>query len=113
MRDLVMRRCWLWVKDLVDRSFLTLLLRMENIESVLHLCELRSLSVNILPVSFDAMDCNLSCQDGLLFLPEPLNFLLDSGQILLFYCCLFSLGFFIPIKDLDLVKLCVPMEHLY
>jgi hypothetical protein len=64
--------------DLVKRSFLPLLSLMENIEGVLHLCEPRSLPIDVLPMSFSALDCNLRSQDGHLFLLKPLNFLLDS-----------------------------------
>jgi hypothetical protein len=115
MRDMVLRRwCWWWVMmDLVKRSFVPLLLLSKNIESVLHLCDPRSLPIDILHVSFGVFDYSLSSQDGFLFLPDPLNFLLDSGQFLLFFCCFNFLGLFVPIKDLDLVKLCVPMDHLH
>jgi hypothetical protein len=51
----------------------------ENVQVVLHLCEPRSLPVDGLPVSFDALNYNLSSQNGFLFLSEPLNLLLDSG----------------------------------
>jgi hypothetical protein len=51
----------------------------ENIKRVLHLCEPRSLPVDVLPLRFDTLDCSLPSQDGLLFLPKPLNFLLDPS----------------------------------
>jgi hypothetical protein len=51
--------------DLVKRSFLPMLSLTKNIEGGLHICKFRSLPVGVLPTSF-------------LFLPESLNFLLDS-----------------------------------
>jgi hypothetical protein len=108
-----MRRQWFWERDLIEQSFAPLLLLMENVESVLHLCEPRSASIDVLPMSYDTLDCGLSSQDGLLFLPEPLNFLLNSSQLLLFCCCIFFLGLFVPSEDSYLVRLCVPMEHLF
>jgi hypothetical protein len=48
------------------------------VEGVLHLCKPLSLCVDVLLASFGALDCSPSSQDGLLFLLEPLNFLLDS-----------------------------------
>jgi hypothetical protein len=76
-------------------------------------CIIARLSVDALPVGLDAPDCSLSSQDGFLFLSKPLNFLLDSGQLLLLYCCFIYLGFFIPVMDLDLIKLCVSLSHVY
>jgi hypothetical protein len=100
------------VRDLVRQSFLSLLLLTENNEGVLQLGEPRSLSVDVLPTGLGALDCSLSSQDGFLFLPELLNFLLDSSQLLL-YCCFIFIGFFIPILDLDLIELCVSLSHVY
>jgi hypothetical protein len=51
----------------------------EDVQVVLHLCEPCSLPVDGLPVSFGELHCGLSSQNGFLFLPEPLNVLLDSG----------------------------------
>jgi hypothetical protein len=65
--------------DLVERSFMPMLMPTKNIKSVLHLCEPHSLPIDVLPVSFGTLDCSLPSQDGLLCLPEPLNFLLDSS----------------------------------
>jgi hypothetical protein len=58
MRDLVMRRWW-WMRDLIERSFMPMFLLTKNIKSVFHLCEPRSLPVNVLPVSFSMLDCGL------------------------------------------------------
>jgi hypothetical protein len=58
-------------------------------------------------------DCNLSSQDGFMFLLEPLNFLLGSGQLLLLSCCFIFLGFLVPIMDLDLVELYISLKHVY
>jgi hypothetical protein len=64
--------------DLVKRSFLPLLSLTKSIEGVLHLCKPHSLPIDALPASFSVLDCSMSSQDELLFLSEPLNFLLDS-----------------------------------
>jgi hypothetical protein len=96
--------------DLVKWGFLLSLTK--NIEGVLHLCKPRSLPIDVLPMSFSVFDCTLSSQDELLFLPEPLNFLLDSCQLFLLCYYFFLLGFFIPITDLDLIKLCVSWKRV-
>jgi hypothetical protein len=67
------------MRDLVERSFVPPLLLTEDTEGALHLCEPRSLPVDALLVSFDALNCGLPSQYGFLFLLEPLYFLLDSG----------------------------------
>jgi hypothetical protein len=117
MRELIVRRGWWWrrwwlMRDLVERSFVPLLLLMEDTEGVLHLCEPRSLPVDVLPSSFGALNCGLPSKYELLFLPEPLNFLLDSGYLLC--CCFFFFSsLFIPIVDLDLIRICVSWKHVY
>jgi hypothetical protein len=58
-------------------SFLPLLT--EDVQVVLHLYEPCSLPVDILHVSFNALNCNMPSQNGFLFLSEPLNLLLDSS----------------------------------
>jgi hypothetical protein len=45
----------------------------------IHLCEPRSLSVDVLSMSSSALHRGLPSQNGFLFLLEPLNLLLDSG----------------------------------
>jgi hypothetical protein len=101
------------VRDLIQQSFLSLLLMTENVEGVLYLGEPCSLSIDVLHAGLDASDYSLSSQDGFLFLPKPLNFLLDSGQLLLLCCCFIFLCFFIPVMDLDLIELCVSLSHVY
>jgi hypothetical protein len=64
------------------------------------------LPVDVLPVSLDALHCSLPSHDGFMFLPEPLNLLLDSGEFL-FLCYLFF-NFLIPVVDLDVIKVHVP-----
>jgi hypothetical protein len=59
------------------------------------------------------LDCSLSPQDGLLFLPEPFNFLLDSSQLLLLLFCFVFLDFFVAIVNLDLLELHVSLSNLY
>jgi hypothetical protein len=74
-----------------------LLLLTENVEGVFLLDEPCSLSIDVLPMGLDVLDCSMSSQDGFLFLLEPLNFLLDYGQLFLLYCSFIFLSFFIPI----------------
>jgi hypothetical protein len=73
----------------------------------LHLWKPRSLPIDVLPAGFSVLRCSVSSQDGLFFLSEPLNFLLDFCQLFLLYCCIFFLGFFAPINNLDLIELCI------
>jgi hypothetical protein len=44
--------------DLIERSFMPMLLLTKNIKSVLHLCEPCSLLVDVLSMSFDMLDCS-------------------------------------------------------
>jgi hypothetical protein len=89
-------------------------LLVKDIDNILQLCEPHMLSVDMLPTSLDALDCGLPSHDGFLFLSEPLNFLLDSDQLFLLCCYFFFLfGFFVPIMDLDLFRLCLPLDYLY
>jgi hypothetical protein len=61
-------------------------------------------------VSFGALHCSLPSQDGFLFLPEPINLLLDSGEFLFLYCCYLFFSLLIPIIDLDMIKVCIPWK---
>jgi hypothetical protein len=65
---------------LVERRFLPLFLLAKDVDSVLYLCEpcSLSLSIDVLPLSFEVLDCRLPPHDGFLFLTEPLILLLDS-----------------------------------
>jgi hypothetical protein len=78
-----MLRGWRWQRwwlmgNLVEWSFVPLLLLTEDTEGVLHFFEPRSLPVDILSMSFGVLNRGLPSQYVLLFLLEPLNFLLDS-----------------------------------
>jgi hypothetical protein len=80
--DVIVRWRWCWWRwlnrDLVVQwSFMPLLA--EDFEVVLHLCEPRLLSVDVLSTSFGTLHCGLPSQYGFLFLPEPLDLLLDFG----------------------------------
>jgi hypothetical protein len=57
--------------DLIERSFMTLVLLTEDIEGVFHLCEPRSLPVDVLLVSFGVLNCSLPSQYGLLSCRSP------------------------------------------
>jgi hypothetical protein len=61
----------------VHWSFASLLTK--NIQVVLDLCEPHSLSVDVLPMSFDVLHYDLPSQNRFLFLSKPLDLLLDSG----------------------------------
>jgi hypothetical protein len=61
----------------VQWSFASFLV--EDFKVVLHLCEPRSFSTDVLSASFGTLHCGLPSSDGFLFLLEPLNLLLDSG----------------------------------
>jgi hypothetical protein len=94
----------------VQWSFAPLLV--EDVQVVLHLCESRSLSVDVLSTSFSVLHYSLPSQNGFLFLLEHLDLLLDSGQLLFLYCRCFFLGFVVPIIDLDVVRLLFPRGWL-
>jgi hypothetical protein len=99
--------------DMVERGFLSLLLLVKDIDTILQLHEPHPLSVDMLPVSLSALDYNLPSLDGVFLLPDHLNFLLDSSQF--FLLCrffFFFFGFFVPIMDLDLIKLCISLDYL-
>jgi hypothetical protein len=65
--------------NMIEQGFLSLLLLVKVIDSTLQLCELRSLSVDVLYMSFGALCDGLPSHDGFLFLPEPLYFQLNPG----------------------------------
>jgi hypothetical protein len=66
----------------------------------------------VLPLGFGALDCHWPPHDGFLFLAEPLDFLLDSEQLLLLSSFIFE-GFFLSVLQLDLLELDVSMDDLY
>jgi hypothetical protein len=113
--DLIMR--WRWgdgvglKMDMVESGFVSLLLLMKDIDSILQLCEPHPLSVDMLSASLGPLVC-LPSHDGLLFLPKHLHLLLDSSQLFLLYCCFFFFGFFVPIMDLDLIRLRLSWDYL-
>jgi hypothetical protein len=96
----------------LKQRLLPLFLVVQNLNSVLELRKYFSFSVYVLPPSFGTLDCYLPPHDGLLFLTEPFNLLLDSEQLLLF-CGFFIKGFFLPVWDLDLFDLSVSLNDLY
>jgi hypothetical protein len=65
-----------------------------------------------MPLSFGALSDCLVSYDRFLFLPEPLYFLLDPDQFLLFYSSFNFLSFLISILHLDLIELGVIMDDL-
>jgi hypothetical protein len=98
---------------MIEQGFLSLLLVVKVIDSTLQLCELRSLSVDVLYMSFGALCDGLPSHDGFLFLPEPLYFQLNPGQLLLFCCGFILFDLLIPILHLDLVELSVALNIMY
>jgi hypothetical protein len=82
----------------------------KGVNVVLQLCEPCTLPVDVLSPSFDALNDCLTSNDGFLFVPEPLYFLLDPDQFLLLCCSFNFLSFLIPILHLDLIELWVVMN---
>jgi hypothetical protein len=116
MRDVIEWRRW-WGDRVVWRSWvgvwlLALLLLAEHINGVLQLREPCSLLVDVPPSSLDALGDCLVPHDRFLFLPEPLYFLLNPIQLLLFYSSFDFLSFLIPILCLNLTELGVTMDDL-
>jgi hypothetical protein len=68
-----------WVRDLIEWSLVPMLQLTKNIEGVMHLYEPCLLPIDVLPTSFCTLNYSMLSQDGLLFLLEPLNFLLNSS----------------------------------
>jgi hypothetical protein len=99
--------------DMVEQGFLSLLLLEKDIDSILQLCEPCTLSVDMLSASFGVLSDGLPSHDGFLFLPEPLYFLLNPSQLLLFYCGFIFFNFLVPILHLYLVELDVTLNFLY
>jgi hypothetical protein len=83
----------------------------KDINGVLQLCKPCSLSVYVLPPDFSALDYCLPPYDGFLFLTKPLDLLLDSKQLLL--CSSIFGGFFLPILQPELLKLCISLNYFY
>jgi hypothetical protein len=71
-----------------------------------------SLPVDVLSPSFGTLSDYLVPHDGFLFLLEPLYFLLDPDQFLLFCSSFDFLSFLIPVLHLDLIELGVTMDDL-
>jgi hypothetical protein len=106
---------WRWgdgielVMDVVEWSFLSLLLLAKDVNNVLQLREPHVLSVDVLPVSLGALDYGLSSHDRLLLLLKPLNFLLDSGR-LFHFCFCFFFDFLVLVKDM--IEIYLSLDYL-
>jgi hypothetical protein len=70
-----------------------------------------TLSVNMLPFGFSAPNYCLAPCDDFLFLTKPLDLLLDSTQLLLFYSFVFK-GFIFLVLHLNLLELCIILNDL-
>jgi hypothetical protein len=95
----------------VDWRWIDLLLT-KDVNGVLQLCKPCSLSIYVLPPGFGALNCCVPPHDRFVFLTEPLNLLLDSEQLFLFYNFVFG-GFFLPILHLDLFELDISLDDLF
>jgi hypothetical protein len=67
------------VMQLSERRLLPLLLLAKDLNVVLELRESCPFSVNMLSSGFGTLSCCLPSCDGILFLTEPLNLLLNHG----------------------------------
>jgi hypothetical protein len=90
---------------LAQHRFLSLLLLMKDVDSVLQLYETCPLSVDMLFVSFNALSNCLFSHDGFLLLSKPFYLLLDPDQLFLLCCGFVFFNFLIPILHLNLIKL--------
>jgi hypothetical protein len=100
------------VVRLLERRILPLLLLAKDFNVVLELCKSCSLSVNVLPSGLGTLSCCLPPCEGFLFLAEPLDLLLDPGQLFLLCGFVFEVLIF-PIFYLDLLKLDIALDDLY
>jgi hypothetical protein len=67
----------------------------------------------MLYASFDTLSDGLPSHDGFLFLSEPLYFLLNPGQLLLFCYDFVYVDFLVPMLHLDLVELSISQNIFY
>jgi hypothetical protein len=98
---------------MIEWGFFSLLLLAKDIDNILQLCELGPLFVDVLSMSFSALRDGFPSQDEFLFLPKPLYFLVNLGQLLLFWCSFILFDFLVPILHLDLVEVGVALNVLY
>jgi hypothetical protein len=92
------------VVQLLEQRLLPLFLLVKDLDGVLELRESCSFTINMLSSGFGTLSYCLSSFDSFLFLMKPLDLLLNSGQLFLFYS--FVLGVFI----LDLLELCIFLD---
>jgi hypothetical protein len=97
--------------QLLKRRLLPLLLLAKDLDGVLELRKSCSFSVNMLSSGFCMLNYWLPPLDGFLFLTEPLDLLLDSRQLLLFYSFIFK-GFIFPVLHLDLLEVYILLNDL-
>jgi hypothetical protein len=64
---------------LFEQRLLPLLLLTKDVDGVLEFRKPCSISVDVLPSSFDTLSCCLPSGDSFLFLMEPFDLLLNSG----------------------------------
>jgi hypothetical protein len=94
----------------LERRLFPLLLLAKDLDSVLELHESCSFSVDVLPSGFGMLNCYMPPSDGFLFLTEPLDLLLDSGQLL--FCSFSFEGVVFPIFNLNLLELSIVLDGL-
>jgi hypothetical protein len=97
---------------LLEQRLLPLLLLAKDLDVVLELHESCPFSIDALPSGFGMLSRYLLPCDGFLFLTEPLDLLLDPGQLFLFCSIVFE-GLIFPIFQLDLLELYISLDDLY
>jgi hypothetical protein len=86
---------------LLKRRLLPLLLPAKDLDGVLELHESCPFSIDVPPSGFDTLCCCLPPCDGFMFLTEPLDLLLDSSQLFLFYDLVFEGFIFCDVPALN------------
>jgi hypothetical protein len=97
---------------LLEWGLLPLLLLAEDLDIVLELGESCPFFVDVLHSDFGTLSCCLPPCDGFLFLTEPLDLLLDPGQLFLFCSFVFE-GLIFSVFHLDLLELHISLDDLY
>jgi hypothetical protein len=99
------------VRQLKQRM-LPLFLFTRDLDIVLEFYKPYPLPINVLPSSFSLLGHCLPPYDNVLFLVEPLDFLLDCCQLFLLCSFIFEV-FIFPVFYLDLLKLDIALDDLY
>jgi hypothetical protein len=106
---------WWWLMKMVrqlKQRVLPLFLFTGDLDIVLEFYKPYILPVNVLPSIFSLLGHCLPPYDNVLFLAEPLDFLLDCCQLFLLCSFIFEV-FIFPVFYLDLLKLDIALDDLY